>query len=200
MNAAKRITLVTGVVMLGGYFLVFRPAEATIAERSLDIERQTDLIERRTTAARGGPALEREQRKLRNELTHVHLRGDRAVLVDGFLIAAAAAAAQRDIHITQVAANASTAIQRRATAPAQPSLAPATFDEVALDLNLRGTYADILGIVRDLTRSTTAARISIDSLTRYDRRVNERTQVTALIHATLLREHDEIPPVRPRPT
>jgi hypothetical protein len=174
------------LVVLGGYAFVFRPLETAVAGRYAELETQRTTLERSLALTRRIPQLAKERADLEGQLGGLHLRDRRVVLVERFLRAVAAAAARDRLAVQSVVADA-----RGATAlPARPPQAP-LFDELALELTLRGGYADVIRAVRELNGGNVAARMSLTSLTDADRRPGLRPQLNAAFHVRLLREADE---------
>lgn len=200
LDRTKATAFASVLVLLIAYLAIYRPAEARIAERYLDLDRETQRLQQRLAAARRAPDVERERNRLRAQLDAQHLRDDRARLVQRFLLAAAATARRRDLHILEITSAGARPVRRAGTSA--PSASPPStplFDEVPLNVTMRGSYAGLVRGVRDLCTSSLAVRLSIESLVVRDRRLRRRPELTATIHVTLLRDIDD-PPLRPRPS
>jgi len=178
--------IVAALILLGGYALVFRPLEAAVADRYAELEATRATLEHSLALARRIPALAGERKMLATQLAHLHVRDRRAATVERFLRAVAGVAARDGVTVQTIAANA-----LQVPRPAPRSTQAALFDELPLDLTLRGRYADVIRAVRELNGGDVAARISLASLGNADRRPGTRPQLNAAFHVLLLREGDD---------
>jgi hypothetical protein len=65
------------------------------------------------------------------------------------------------------------------------------FEQLPLELTIRGGYNDVIRAVRELNAGDVAAQINLASLSDAARRPGERPQLNAAFHVLLLREADE---------
>ena len=153
-----RTTAFFGVlVVLAGYMFVYRTMETAIAQRDADIDTARSAVARRLALERSTSHLVAERMRLERDLRALHVRDDRAAIVERFLRATARIAGDDRVAIQSVLP----ALDRGphvATVPAplaSPAAAPAPIaplEEVPLDLALRGTYADVIRATRDPQR------------------------------------------------
>jgi hypothetical protein len=183
------------LIALGGYLFVFRPLEATVAQRYADLDAGRTTLERELALARRIPALTRERAVLDAQLGRVHLRAPRSAAVERFLRTIADVAARDGVAVERVASDASPMPGLVASARAPAPL----FDELGLDVALRGGYADLIRAVRELNGGDAARRINLTSLGNADRRPGVRPQLDADFHVFLLREADESTTTDARP-
>lgn len=183
------------VIVLGGYIFVFRPLEGTVADRYTQLDASRAMLERSLDLAGRIPALARERAELDVQFARVHVRDRRTATIERFLRTMADVATRDGVAIESVAAD----VRQGTYAAARPLQAP-LFDEVPLDLTLRGRYSDVIRAIRELNGGDVAARITLASLGDADRRPGERPQLNAAFHVLLLREADESTThdVRPR--
>jgi hypothetical protein len=193
IDASGALGALALAIALGGYFAVVRPLEARIADRyrALDAAR-TAIDARRAVAAAARSSLEQHAR-LRAAIARFHLDAGRAASVDRFLGVAFAAANRHGAAIRALQAESQTA--RQATGPGP------LFEEIPLQLTLRGSYAALLATVRDLAAAPIAARITIDALAPEDRTGSGPPRLLAGIGIVLLRAPAESHVrAEPRPT
>jgi len=174
------------LIVLAGYLFVFRPLEVTLADRYARLDAARTTLEQSLALARRIPALVNERTSLEAQLAHVHVRDRRAATIERFLGAVAGIARRHDVAIESVAAG----VGQTQPALAQPAHA-ALFDELALDVSLRGRYGDVIRAVRELNAGDVATSITLASLGVADRRAGVRPQLNAAFHVRLLREADE---------
>ena len=177
------------LALLAGYLFVFRPFEASIADRFGQLDDGRALLERRLAVARRASQLGEERHALTRWIEGVGLHDDRTTIVNRFLRRIATAAAGENLRITAVAADniaPAPALSARAASSARP-VAPVVFDELPMTVSLRGDYRRILRLVRDVNRADVAARIGIDSLGSIDRNATHDPELRATLHVTLLR-------------
>jgi len=173
------------LIVLAGYWLVFRPLEATLADRYAELDVARASIERRLALARRISPLERERTELETQLRRTHATVSGAESVERFLRDAAAVSARDRVAVESVAG----AVGQPAVAVARAPQA-VILDELPLDITLRGHYGDVIRAVRDLGNGQVPARLTLASLGVADRRPGERPNINATFHATLLREPD----------
>ena len=181
-----RASLFAGVLIaLAGYLLVFAPLEGSVAGRYVEIDAARTALERSLALTRRIPALTSERETLALQLGRVHVRDRRTTTVERFLRAVAVAAAQNDVAVESI-----TADGRQALRPARSAQTP-LFDEIPLEVTLRGRYGNVIRAVRELNGGAIAARITLASLGDADRRTGVRPQLNAAFHVLLLREGDD---------
>jgi Tfp pilus assembly protein PilO len=173
------------LVVLGGYIFIFRPLEAEVADRYVQLDSSRATLERSLELARRIPALARERAELEARFARVHVRERRSAVIERFLRATANVAVRDEVAVESVASDA------RSAYAASPFARTPLFDELSLDLTLRGRYNDVIRAIRDLNGGDVAARIALASLSDADRRPGERPQLNAAFHVQLLREADE---------
>jgi hypothetical protein len=177
------------LIVIAGYALVFRPLEAQIGERYVEIDAVRVALEHSLTMAGRIPTLERERIGLEMQLRRVHLGDRRAATVDRFLRTVAGISARDDVAVESVAAG----FRPPPAATAGAAQAP-LLEELPLEMTLRGQYRDVIRAARDLNDADAAARITLASLGNADRRHDALPQLNAAFHVTLLREADDQTP------
>jgi len=177
------------LIVITGYALVFRPLEALVGERYVEIDAARAALEHSLTMAARIPTLERERTGLETQLRRVHFGDRRAVTVDRFLRTVAGVSARDDVAVESVAAGFRPPPAVRAGVVQAPLL-----EEVPLDVILRGRYRDVIRAARDLNDADSAARITLASLGNADRRQGVLPLLNAAFHVTLLREADDQTP------
>ncbi len=183
LRDAKAIWFCAVLVVLGGFFFVFRVDEDRIDERlaaNAGAAAQLAADERRLRTV---PSLETERRRLRQRLRQVDLEGDTGSLVARFLHDAAAISARHHTVIASIAAAAPLAL---ATPTAPPAVTTAAFDGLALDLTVEGRYADVLATIRDLSAARVLAAIDVTSLARKTSTSTDPT-LSATLHVVVER-------------
>jgi hypothetical protein len=180
------------LIVIAGYALVFRPLEALVGERYVQIDTARAALERSLTMAGRIPALERERIGLETQLRRVHLGDRRAATVDRFLRVVAGISTRDDVAVESVAAG----FRPPPAVAAGVAQAP-LLEELPLDVTLRGRYRDVIRAARDLNDADAAARITLASLGNADRRHGVLPQLNAAFHVTLLREADDQTPHAP---
>lgn len=181
----QRWTLFLSVLILStGYLAVFRPLETSIAERYAAIDDARATIERSAELERVTARIEAESRSRETALRRLHLPSSKAAVADRFLQTLALVAARNALTLESLLAG-STA-PALATAPA----GAAPFDELPLEVTVRGRYRDLIAAVRDLDSSDVAARIAIAELRPVTHRPGAAPDLDASFHVTLLREAD----------
>jgi hypothetical protein len=175
------------LIVLGGYMFVFRPLEGTVADRYSELDAARSTLERSLALAHRIPPLTAERATLAAQLDRVHVRERRAATVERFLHTVAGVAGRDDVAVESVAADAREGAPLAVAAHAHTPL----FDELALDVSLRGRYGDVIRAVRELNGGDVATRISLSSLGNAGRRPGARPQLTAAFHVLLLREADD---------
>jgi hypothetical protein len=186
---ADRLALFAAVlVLLGGYLAVFRPAESDLADRYAQLDDARARLDEHLAGERRAAVTRDEARALAAWLARSGVRDDRALLVARFLRELATLARADGVRVTAVAAE---AYAPAATAGARP----AVLESVPLTVGLRGTYAHVIRLVRDLARGDVAARIGVDALTGADRRSAGSPALRASVRVTLL----HVPSTAPAP-
>jgi Tfp pilus assembly protein PilO len=173
------------LIALGGYIYVYRPLETTVADRYAQLDASRATLVRSLELARRIPALARERTALEGRFARVHVRDQQAAMVERFLRAVAEIAARDGVAVESVASDAPP------TYTAARTVRGAPFDELPLDLTLRGHYRDVIHAIREVNDGDVAARITLASLRDADRRPGERPQLNAAFHVRLLQEADE---------
>ena len=184
------------LTMLGGYGLVFRPLEMTVADRFAELDTARTALERSLALMRRIAPLTHERATLDTQLRVLHLTAGRAATIDRFLRTVAGASARDGVAVESIAGDAR---QTPLVAPAADAQAP-LFDEIPLELGMRGQYGDVIRAIREINAGEVATRITLASLSDADRRAGVRPQLNAAFHILLLREADDAPThtVRPR--
>jgi hypothetical protein len=180
---ADRLALFAAVlVLLGGYLAVFRPAESALADRYAQLDDARVRLDERLAGERRAAVTRDEARALASWLARSGVRDDRAVLVARFLRELATLARADGVRVTAVAAEPVATSAAIATTVAHP----AVLESVPLTVALRGTYAQLTRLVRDLARGDVAAQIGVDALTTADRRSAGSPALRATVRVTLL--------------
>lgn len=185
MSGSLKFALAAVAIVLLGFLTIVRPLETAMAERYADLDNVRERFDRDAMLARQLPALSAERTQLAATLARRHVHEPPAALVDRFLRVTARVADREHV-----------AIQTLAAAPAAPPLHSAEaplFEELHLDVTLRGTYDDVLRAARAINASDVATQLSVASLGNTERHPGQRPQLNATFHITLLREADAAP-------
>lgn len=181
------------LVLIGGYALIVRPLETSMAERYAELDVARATVERDLVLNRRIPSLERERAALEEQLRRQHVADGAATVSARFLHAVAAVSGRDGVAVESVAAAV------RQTVPAATHAAPAgSLEDVPLDLTLRGRYGDVISAVRDLIGSEIPAGLTLATLSGAARRPGEPPLLNAAFHVTLWREPDDATTARAR--
>jgi len=181
------------VVLLAGYFLVYRTFEDQIAARFGATSDVVDVLRRNDAVLARRPALETLNKKLLSALHSIALRSDRSAIVALFVRETARVAAVHHLAVLSIEGPrgdgrlptrtlptvAGTTQTSSLTAPSPP-----LFDSVPLDITLHGSYADLLGAIRDLSHVRVLAEIELVSIERTPAPGNAHP-LTAHLHVNL---------------
>lgn len=178
-------------IVLAGYGLIFRPLEATVAQRYGDLDDARATLVQRLAHARAVPALEHERQRLATQLQRLHLGERRAAVVERFLQTVAGVSGRDAVAVESVAATA-------AAPPASRSAPVPLFEDVPLEVTLRGRYLDVIRAARDMNAGDAVARISLATLGNAQTRPGDKPQLNAAFHVSLLREADDATPAPTR--
>jgi Tfp pilus assembly protein PilO len=190
IDAERPLIALALAIVLTGYLAVARPLEARIAERYALLEAARTAIDaRRAAVVQLQRALE-DRNRLRASLARFQLESTRATSVARLLAAAFAAANRHGATIR--------GFQAAGATPQPPGGTGPVFDEVPLQLSLRGTYDELLATVRDLAAAPVAARLTIDSLALEDRSGPGTPRLVAAVGIVVLRAPSE-PNARTQP-
>lgn len=188
VDPPKATLFVATLIMLAGYLLVFRPMEASIAGRYARLESDRATLERAIETNRRLASLDRDRRRLETQFERLHLRDSQTAAVVRFLQALDAVTRRDDVSIENVTVTALPGAGPRLPAPS----APAILDELPLAVTARGSYGDVIRVLRDLNGRDFAARIAVTSLLEAARRPGDRAQLQASFSVTLLRRDGAI--------
>lgn len=205
MTGAKLLRFAAVVVVLAAYAFVFRGGEARIAAQ---LDRNAGLVERmgaaeRTLAAR--PRIEAQRTRLRERVRAVELDAGRSALVARFVRDAAGIAAAYHATIPTITATtaaaaipattvpaantgsvSSAATAAKNTAFAAMNAEPEPLEALPLDITVEGRYADVLAMIRALSRARVLAAVDVASLARKHADGADAT-LTASLHVQLER-------------
>jgi hypothetical protein len=185
-NVVRASLFAAVLIVIGGYELVYRPLDSAIASRYTDLDTARTTLERSLAFARRIPVLANERTALEVQLRRVHVRDRRDATVERFLRDLAAVAVRDDVSVQSITADA----RQSPLAAVRPAQSP-LFDELALDLTLRGRYGEIIRAVRELNAADVATRITLASMSDAERRPGEQPPLNAAFHVILLREADD---------
>lgn len=175
---ARLLWSLSVVVLLAGYFLVYRTFEDQIAARFGATSDVVDVLLRNDAVLARRPALETLNKKLLSALHSIALRSDRSAIVALFVRETARVAAVH--HLTVLSIEGPRGDGRLPTR----TLPPPLFDSVPLDITLHGSYADLLGAIRDLSHVRVLAEIELISIERTPALGNAHP-LTARLHVNL---------------
>jgi len=178
----RAVLTIALLVMLGGYLAVFRPAERAIAERYAQLDDDRVALADERAADRRAAAARTEARTIAGWIRTSGLHDDRPTLVARFLRELDATAHADDVRVSGVDAGIVTPVGARANAPTTVH-----FDEIPLTVALRGTYGEIIRVIRDLGRGAVVLRIGVDALGDADRTAPRSPALHATLRVTLLR-------------
>jgi Tfp pilus assembly protein PilE len=192
MTGAKLLRFTAVVVVLGAYVFVFRGGEGQITAQ---LDENARLVERahaaeRTLAAR--PSIEAQRMHLRDRMRTVELDADRSALVARFLRDAARIAATHHATIPAITATGTTATtstsptSAKSTVPATDLAEPEPLEALPLEITVEGRYAEVLAVIRALSRTRVLAAVDVASLGRKHADGADAT-VAAALHVQLQR-------------
>jgi hypothetical protein len=185
-----RLALFAAVlVLLAGYLAIYRPAEAALAERYARLDDGRARLDERLALARRAGAARTETGALDVWLRARGLADDRTTIVARFLHDLAGTAHGDGVDVTGVVAEPGGAAPPVA-ANAAPTVA---LDEIPLAVSLRGSYPNLLRVVRALDRDGPAMRVRISALGNADRSGAGSPALRATLLVTLLRIPDPAP-------
>jgi hypothetical protein len=184
---ADRLALFAAVlVLLAGYLAVYRPAEAALAERYARLDDGRARLDERLALARRAGAARTETGALDEWLRARGLADDRTTIVARFLHDLAGTARADGVDVTGVVAE-----PGGAPPPVAANAAPTVaLDEIPLAVSLRGSYPNLLRVVRALDRDGPAMRVGISALGNADRSGAGSPALRATLLVTLLRIPD----------
>jgi Tfp pilus assembly protein PilO len=190
VDVARTSAFAALAIVLAGYVVIVRPLEAAIAQRYAALDDARAALVERLARTSMLPALERERQRRAEQVRLLHAGERRAAVVERFLHTVAGVAGRDAVAVESVAA---------ATA-AVPTAATATpvFEDLPLDVTVRGRYGDVIRAARDLNAGDALARITLAALANAQARPGERPQLNAAFHVTLLREADDAAPLSAR--
>jgi len=187
---ADRLALFAAVlVLLGGYLAVYRPAEAALAERYARLDDGRARLDERLTLARRAGAARAQTRDLATWLRARGLAADRTTLVARFLHDLARMASAAGVDVSGVVAE-----PDASSRPVTPdAAAPNPLEAIPLAVSLRGSYPNLLRLVRALDRDGPAMRVGVTALGNADRSGAGSPALRATLLVTLLRLPDPAP-------
>jgi len=182
-----RLALFAAVlVVLIGYLAVFRPSEAAIAERYARLDDARERLDQRLALERRAGDARAHGAALAAWIRDAGLHDARPTIVARFLRRLDRRARADGVAISGVSAEP----EARPNAVAVPAV---VFDELPLRITARGSYANVLRLVRDLGDGTVAARVAIVALGNADRRAPGAPALHATFDVTLVRLPDDAP-------
>ncbi|HEY0381348.1 MAG TPA: hypothetical protein VGC72_04050 [Candidatus Elarobacter sp.] len=186
MTGAKVLRFAAVAVVLAAYAFVFRGGEGRIAAQ---LGENARLVERlraaeRTLGAR--PHIEAERTRLRGRLRTVELDAGRSALVAHFLRDAAAIAAKHHATIPTITATSAAATGAQSTVLAAGVTEPEPLEALPLEITVEGRYADVLAVIRALSRTRIPAAVDVASLAR-KHADGADAALTAALHVQLQR-------------
>lgn len=173
-RVAGALRLAALLIVLGGFFLVFRGDQRRLATQQAENGRIARQIRDDETILATADALAAQTRALRARLAHHALEIDDTVATAAFLQDAARVAARRR---TTIAAIGSAGRQRA-------SSGTAAFEGVPLDLTVEGRYADVLATLADLSSGRVLAALDVSSIARKNPASNDAT-LSAAVHVVV---------------
>jgi Tfp pilus assembly protein PilO len=195
-DQAKLLWFAGVLVVVAGFFFVFRVDESHIGERLADNARITGAIARDEQRIRARAALETERARLRAQITPLTIAADRTATVTTFVAdLARTAASYHTIVVSIAAADPQPPGTPRATSserqPRDPIDLTDAFERIPLDLTIEGRYGDILATIRALSSGRVLATVDVSSLSRKAPGSTDAT-LSAALHVVLHR----LPPQR----
>lgn len=177
---AKAVWFCAVLVVLGGFFFVFRVDEGRIDDRIVANAHAAAQLAGDERRLRTAPILEAERRRLRQRLRRVDLEDDAATLVAHFVHDAAAISTRHHTVIASIAATAPLPLATPSAVPVQGG----GFDGLALDLTVEGHYGDVLATIRDLSAAGVLATVEVTSLARKTTTTADTT-LSAMLHVVV---------------
>ena len=179
-RAADALRLAALLIVLGGFFFVFRADQHRLAAQRTENAHIARQIHADDAILATAGTLATQTRALRARLARHALDVDDTTAVAAFLREAARVAARRRTTIAAIGA----AGRGRAGAGA------AGFDGVPLDLTVEGRYADVLATLGELSSGRVLAAVDLSSLARKNAASNDAT-LSAAVHVVVgARTHD----------
>jgi hypothetical protein len=185
VDGRRALLFASVLVVFFGFAFVVRPFEAAIATRYDDLDTTRTALARHASLRRSLPVLERERRQREKHVDRFHLADARPRLVTRLLDELDSQAARNDVVVETMTA------AEPLPAPAGPASAGYVLDEIPFDVLIRGSYRDVIRVVRDLDGSDVAADIEIRSLRAAPRLPGAPFQIDAGLHLILFRGADE---------
>ena len=193
-QTANRMVLGAALcVALATFLFIFRPMEATIAEKYTDLDTIRFAMQRDTIDVRRISQRTQERNRIALRLSRYRLHDSRAATIDRFLRRTAEIATRDGVSIQSVTEERTQPVRAAGTQPKDT----VTADDLRLDLVVRGPYDDVLRAVRELNDADLALQMSASALGNPDRRAGSRPQLSATFHVVILRESDASAPPSP---
>lgn len=150
------------LVILTGFFFVFRLDEEGVDERLVENRRIAATIERNERRVRTREALHAERERLQTQIRGIALHGERNAIVTAFVAQLSRIAAAHHAVVASIAAldSRSASTGKAETGQSDP------FDAIPLELTIEGRYVDVLATVRDLSSGHIFAAVTVASLAR----------------------------------
>jgi len=182
------------LVLLAAYFFVYRSFEDRVATQDSATAGIVDSLSSNDAILARRPQLEEAHRKLASSLRTIDLRSDRSATVALFVRETARVAVAHHVNVTAIDGTRTDnrlPVRPVAIAPVVPgAVVPAVngvslFESTPLDVTLRGSYSDLLGAIRDLSRARVLAEIELVSIERTPGAAGIGHTLTARLHVNL---------------
>lgn len=182
---AQLVWLAALLVVVAGYFLVFRTLEERIAGENAATENIVATLTGNAAIVRERPALEQRKRDIDARLRGLALHGDRATSMAAFIQECARIASVHYVRVAAIDAS---------RADVRPAGSHDAFEGLALDLTLLGDYRGLLAAIRDLSHARTLAQIDISSIERRTaRKASDTRALEVRLHVLVQRLRDTVP-------
>lgn len=168
------------LILLAAYATIYRPAEASLAERFATLQDLQTALERAHHTLAEQSANSQETSALVARLRASGMTSSRADAVRRFLHTMGEVAAAQHIEAQRIVP----------TGPPEPlslHVAPGRDDDLPLDVTLRGTYIGVINAARALATRTVTARVTVSSLRSTRRRPGRSPDIDATLHVVILR-------------
>jgi hypothetical protein len=184
------------VLALGfGYYVVFGVL-GTAIDREHDLTGGTSaMLQTNAHALAQRPALEREERSVGDRLRGLQLDADHPATVARFIHTASDIAAAQHVNLAQIDERRPAPTTYPALPQAQSGAGAFAFEPIPLDVTLRGTYRDLLAMIRDLARAPITMQIEVAAIERNGGAADVAAggPLTARLHIVLQRLSDGVP-------
>jgi hypothetical protein len=183
------------VVMMTGYFVVYRSAELAIAQRYAQIAAKRGVLALRVRRAARLTAFTRDRTNLVRELGGFGLSTSPAETVARFLRTTEDFANEQHATIISLVGSGAPYLSSRRGQIAQDI----SVTDIPFDVTIHGTYMDLIQLMHQWSRTNLAAHVAIASIANDEADSSQPRGLTALFRVTLECVNDERRLVAERP-